>query len=131
MIRSFEDYAYVMAKNLLLNLLKRKKLGEKILSTAAEREPGTRIPTPDEEFLFKQYYQLALSAIDRLPPQQKRVFLLRTREGLSLEEIAALMHISRSTVKKHLYQAMKFVKDYLRESGIDLPLVILFFIKIL
>jgi RNA polymerase sigma-70 factor (ECF subfamily) len=45
--------------------------------------------------------------------------------GLTLDEIAAQLGISRSGVKKQLYAAVAFVRQYLREHGeIGLALII-------
>jgi RNA polymerase sigma-70 factor (ECF subfamily) len=125
LVRSFEDYAYTLAKNLLFSQLKRKKINEKLIQFLSDQ---TVIgPSPDQQLLFKQYYQTALDAIDRLPAQKRKIFLLRTQEGLTLDEIATEMGISRSAVKKHLYAAIDSVKEYLRQHTGDVLLLVLFY----
>ncbi len=84
-------------------------------------------PAPDQALLFKQYYQAALAAIDQLPEHRRRIFQLRTQEGLTLEEIAVETGISRSAVKKHLYAAIESVKQYLRQHMGDVLLVVFFY----
>jgi RNA polymerase sigma factor (sigma-70 family) len=44
-------------------------------------------------------------ALARLPPSQRAVLVLRTREGLSEQEIAATLGIPAGTVKSRLYRA--------------------------
>ncbi|MGC4251353.1 MAG: sigma-70 family RNA polymerase sigma factor [Sphingobium sp.] len=44
--------------------------------------------------------------MDKLPTQQRRAFLLRRVDGFSLAEIAVKMHLSVSTVEKHLGRAL-------------------------
>ncbi|HVK49275.1 MAG TPA: sigma-70 family RNA polymerase sigma factor [Pseudobacter sp.] len=129
MVRSFEDYVYVLSKNLLFNQLKRKKVGEKVMQALSDETISNAGPAPDQQLLFKQYYQTALAAIELLSPQKKRIFLLRTQERLTLEEIGATLNISISAVKKHLYAAIEFVKEYLRQHAGDiLSLFTLFFL---
>lgn len=127
LVRSFEDYAYTLAKNLLFNLLKRKKLNERVMELLYHQSTVNSEPAPDQELLYKQYYQSAIEAINRLPEQKRRIFLLRTQEGLSLGEIAAEMGISVSAVKKHLYAAFDTVKDTLRQNTGDILLFLLLY----
>jgi RNA polymerase sigma factor (sigma-70 family) len=44
-------------------------------------------------------------ALARLPPSQRAVLVLRTREGLSEQEIAAILGIPAGTVKSRLHRA--------------------------
>jgi RNA polymerase sigma-70 factor (family 1) len=125
LVRSFEDYAYTIAKNLLFNQLKRKKVSQRILQSLSDQSVRNTGPSPDEEYLYKQYYQTAISAINQLPEQKQRIFLLRTQEGLSLGDIANEMGISVSAVKKHLYAALASVKEALRQKQGDI-LILLF-----
>jgi RNA polymerase sigma-70 factor (family 1) len=127
-VRSFEDYAYTIAKNLLFNQLKRKKVNQRVMQFLSDQSIRNTGSSPDQEYLYKQYYQTAIAAINQLSAQKQRIFLLRTQEGLSLEEIAREMGISVSAVKKHLYAAFDSVKEALRQNtGDALVLLLLFF----
>lgn len=128
LVRSFEDYAYTLAKNLLFNQLKRKKVDQRVMQSLSDQSIRNTGSTPDQEYLYKQYYQTAIAAINELPEQKRRIFLLRTQEGLSLGEIANEMGISVSAVKKHLYAALGSVKEALRQNTGDvLVLLVLYF----
>jgi RNA polymerase sigma-70 factor (family 1) len=127
LVRSFEDYVYTLAKNLLFNQLKRKKVNRKVIQSLSDQRVRNAGPSPDQQLLFKQYYQTALAAIDQLPAQKRKIFLLRTQESFTLDEISAEMGISHSTVKKHLYAAIDFVKEYLRQHTGDVLILILFY----
>jgi RNA polymerase sigma-70 factor (ECF subfamily) len=127
LVRSFEDYAYTLAKNLLFNQLKRKKVTQRVMQLLSDQSIINAGPAPDQELLYKQYYQAAIHAINQLSEQKRRIFLLRTQDGLSLGEIAAEMGISVSAVKKHLYAAFDTVKDALRQNTGDLLLFLLIY----
>jgi RNA polymerase sigma-70 factor (ECF subfamily) len=124
MVRSFEDYVYVLAKNLLFNLLKRKKTGQKIVQALSDQTISNTGASPDQALLFKQYYQTAQKAISLLTEQKRRIFLLKTQERLTLEEIGVTLGISVSAVKKHLYAATEFVKEYIRLHAGDMLLLL-------
>jgi RNA polymerase sigma-70 factor (family 1) len=127
LIKSFEDYAYTLAKNLLFNQLKRKKIGQRVIQFLSDQSIKNAGPSPDQEYLYKQYYQTAIHAINQLSEQKRRIFLLRTQEGMSLAEIAAEMGISVSAVKKHLYAAFESVKEALRQNTGDVLLFLLLY----
>jgi len=127
LVRSFEDYAYTLAKNLLFNQLKRKKVNQRVMQLLSDQSIINTGASPDQELLFKQYYQAAIQAINRLPEQKRRIFLLRTQEGMSLGEIATEMGISVSAVKKHLYAAFDTVKETLRQNTGDILLFLLLY----
>lgn len=52
-------------------------------------------------------------ALDRLPPEQRQVIVLRELEGMSYEEIAEALRIPRGTVESRLHRARQALKDLL------------------
>jgi len=52
-------------------------------------------------------------AVDRLPKGQRKVFILRHYEGLSLKDIAETLNCSLGTVKAHLFRATRRLRDIL------------------
>ncbi|MDO6434760.1 sigma-70 family RNA polymerase sigma factor [Flavitalea sp. BT771] len=129
LIRSFEDYAYTLAKNLLFNQLKRKKINQRIIRSLSDHTIRNAGTSPDQDYLYKQYYQTAVNAINQLSAQKHRIFVLRTQEGMALGDIAHEMGISVSAVKKHLYAALQSVKEALQKNtGDTLILLLLFFL---
>jgi RNA polymerase sigma-70 factor (ECF subfamily) len=50
-------------------------------------------------------------AVDELSGQQRTVFLLRFVEELELSEIAETTGMNTSTVKSHLYRALRIVRE--------------------
>ena len=63
--------------------------------------------TPDPERLAysRELGVLMESAIDRLPDGAREVFILRTVEGMSTEEVAAAVDVSEAVVKTRLSRA--------------------------
>jgi len=83
----------------------------------------------ENELLFKQYYGMALAAMEKLPPGRRKVLKMSIDEGLTLDEIAAQLGITRSGVKKQLYAATAFVRQYLQEHG-EIGLVLVIFLSL-
>lgn len=53
------------------------------------------------------------NAIEKLPPVQKSVVLLRDYEGYSYSEIAEITELTESQVKVYIFRARKFLKTYI------------------
>ncbi|MCK7553696.1 RNA polymerase sigma factor [Chitinophaga sedimenti] len=121
LVRSFEHYAFTIARNLLFDLLRRKKVHLRALESLAQQGAAA---TPDQ-LEYKELHELANGAINSLDPQKRDIFLLRTEEGLSFEEIAAKYGLAVVTVKKHYYAAYHALKSLLEQHGGPLSLLLL------
>jgi RNA polymerase sigma-70 factor (ECF subfamily) len=83
---------------------------------------------PDEAFDYKAYYHIVQEAIGLLSPRKQEIFRLSTEQGLSHDEIAAELEISKSSVKNQLYKSFEFIREYLaREGGLSFVLGSLLF----
>jgi RNA polymerase sigma-70 factor (ECF subfamily) len=57
--------------------------------------------------------------------QRLNVFRLCRQEGKTYDEAAAILGISRDTVKKHMVNSMRFIQDYVFRHGDILVAVLL------
>ncbi|HTR28116.1 MAG TPA: sigma-70 family RNA polymerase sigma factor [Puia sp.] len=122
-VDSFKSYLFTMTRNVVFNFIRALKLRQTV--TALDEAAAAGGDELENELLFKLYYRMALEAMDKLPPGRRKVMKMSVEDGLTLDEIAAELGISRSGVKKQLYAAMAFVRQYLREHGeIGLTLII-------
>ena len=115
-VQLFQPYLFKIAKNLLLDRL-RKKQSEFRLLNAIRPLSEESDDYSDTEVIYNQYYQIAQDAINLLPEKRKLIFEMRTEDGLSLDEIAQKLAISKTVVKKQLYTATDFIREYLRKHG--------------
>jgi len=70
---------------------------------------------PDRQLQVKELEGLIGSGIARMPAQQQAVFRLSRQEGLSYEEIASRLAISKSTVKWHIIAGLNSLKQFIRQ----------------
>ncbi|TDS11874.1 RNA polymerase sigma factor [Sphingobacterium paludis] len=111
-ILNMEAYLVTIARRLSLNALK-----QTVRRTAIERKFALdheselqQLPAEHDEEL---HYNWLNKAIDRLPPQQKRVYQLSRHDRKKYVEIAEEMQISRESVKKYLQIASDSIQKYL------------------
>ncbi|MCX6213016.1 RNA polymerase sigma-70 factor [Spirosoma sp.] len=77
-----------------------------------------RDPSPSEIVQYDELYRSIELAIDQLPPQTKRVFLLSRFEGRKYQEIAGELAISIKTVETHMSKALSLLRQALRPMWI-------------
>jgi RNA polymerase sigma-70 factor (ECF subfamily) len=115
-IKSFDSYLFRMAKNKVIDLLRKQKAGKILSLRYYELKNGAPIQ-PENEIVYNEYQGVAKMAITQLSPKLQEVFIMRTQEEFSLDEIASKLHIPKDTVKKRLYLATTFVKAFLRKHA--------------
>jgi RNA polymerase sigma-70 factor, ECF subfamily len=67
--------------------------------------------TPEISCLQQEKVKEVWSAVEELSRQQRTVFLLRFVEEMELSEIAETTGMNTSTVKSHLYRALRVVRE--------------------
>lgn len=119
-IANFSSYLFRAARNQAINGLKRN--GRTFLLIAElSQEPANTVDT-ENPILARELKMLLRRAIDSLPTQQRKVFELSRNEGFKYEEIAEKLGISTSTVRNHMIQALKKIREHI---GNTYPLYIL------
>ena len=78
---------------------------------------STEVPA-DEQLDSRRRFEMFCTAVDRLPPLCRRVFVLRKVYRLSHDEIAEVLGVSHSTIEKHVAKGLVRCRDYLREQGL-------------
>lgn len=115
-IGSFENYLFRTAKNKLLDKIRQLQIRQRV-HLEIERSRLVSENTTSDQCAYREYYKVVQQAIEKLPPKRKLIFRLNIENGLSQDEIAAQLNISKSVVQKQIYRASDFVKKYLVEHG--------------
>jgi len=109
-ILNLNGYIHKVVRNYLFNYLRKIANEQALIKKIA---PVKLIPSNNEitdALYYKELDSLVKTAVDQLPPQQKKVYNYSRMDGMKHEEIAAAMGISRSTVKGHIGEALKHIK---------------------
>lgn len=82
----------------------------------AERMPG-RGPSPEDQLLSRERRQQLAEAIAKLPDRQRAVFMLSHYEGCTSREVSAMTGLNESTVRVHLFRAVRKLRVLLGEGA--------------
>jgi len=119
---NLEHYLFTMARNRTITFLRDAAANMKVLQHLQAQMKTDRNPAEDR--LAKQEYdKLLLQAVGQLSPQRKTVYQLSRDKGLTLDEIAAEMGISRNTAKNHLIAALQFIRTFLTDHRMEMLLL--------
>ncbi|HSC36337.1 MAG TPA: RNA polymerase sigma-70 factor [Chitinophagaceae bacterium] len=69
--------------------------------------------TTDSGISAREYETKIHQAIARLSPQRQLVYQLSREQGLSHDQIAVHLKLSKNTIKNHMVESMRFIKGYL------------------
>ncbi|HEY4482454.1 MAG TPA: RNA polymerase sigma-70 factor [Candidatus Brocadiaceae bacterium] len=123
-VQSFKNYLFKAAKNKLISHVRHLQIKDRVLSEI-RRSRSNSSETTYDQVDYKEYYDIVQRAIDKLPPKRKLIFRLNTENGLSQDEIADKLKVSKSFVQKQLYKAYDFVRQYLSKHGqLYFPLIV-------
>jgi RNA polymerase sigma-70 factor (ECF subfamily) len=122
----FEIWFTRILINGCLDRIKARTRRERWLVSAPEPAPGQsdftdRVagggPSPEEQVLARERRQKLASALSRLPDRQRSVFMLSHYEGCTSREVSAMTGLNESTVRVHLFRAIRRLRTLLTDDG--------------
>ncbi|MEO5592420.1 MAG: sigma-70 family RNA polymerase sigma factor [Chitinophagaceae bacterium] len=111
-VESVKDYLFRMAKYRMLDNIRHYQIRHRVLSEIKSTRALSQATTSDQ-CAYKEYYGIVQMAVGKLPLKRKIIFRLNTENGLSMNEIAQQLNISKCVVKKQLHIGTCFVRQYL------------------
>jgi RNA polymerase sigma-70 factor (family 1) len=120
---NFTYYLFILSKNQALNHL-RKKANDKARQMDWLKQFEEETYVIDNSSIAEEYRVLIDNVVEKLPPQQKKIYKLSREQRLKHEEIAAMLEISPATVKKHVALALRFIKNELSSKN-DVVIVLI------
>jgi RNA polymerase sigma-70 factor (ECF subfamily) len=111
-----EAYLFTITYNTIYSRLKKASHNQELLNTIIQHLTEIQNTTA-ETIAARETHKLINEAIQQLPPQQRTVYELSKQEGLSYDEIAERMHLSKNTVRNHLSEAMKTIRNFFKKAA--------------
>lgn len=123
-IDNVEAWLYRVTENKVMDFLRKASSNDR-LKKAIWYNLQEIVNDTAEQVETKEFNMLIQNAIEQLPTQRKIIYRLNRDKGLSYQEIADELHISRHTVKNQLHESAKFIRNFL--SGL-ISLTLFFFL---
>lgn len=122
-VENIESYIYASTYNKSLQHLKKAKNEQEILMWATEQAETPSSNSTENEMAFREARAALYAALELLPPQRKLIYRMSREQGLSNQEIAAMLNISPNTVKNHLVEAVRNLKSQLQHLPLTIALL--------
>lgn len=114
---SFDSFLLTVAYNSTISLLRKRMNEQKYLEYLKNRQEIEKTPDLIDEIQYNELNEKVESLLNDLTPRQREVFRLSRYDGLSHEEIAKKLSLSKNTVKHHLVAALSFLRSNI-ENGL-------------
>lgn len=113
-IYNFKSYLFKMAKNAVYDYYNKNKVKEKYVTMTAFKISDFD-NLSDDNLNAKDLEMLLRIAIEKMPEKRRKVFILSRQFGMSNDDIAIKLNISKRTVENHITTALSEVKSMFLE----------------
>lgn len=120
---SIKAYLYASTRNYTLNAIKKQQTEQHHLNKYSESEKGN---DQEDEISSVEIAKLIQSGVETLPEKCREIFILCKQEGLTYDEIAAYLDVSKKTVDNQMGIALRKLRDYLQPKLKKISVVSLF-----
>jgi RNA polymerase sigma-70 factor, ECF subfamily len=122
---SMKSYLFRAVRNGCMNVMKHLKVREEYRSWRVHAGDDTN-RSKEDDMIGSELEQKIRDAIDRLPLERKKVFIMSRYDGLTYSQIAEKLGISVKTVENQMGKALKSLREELSDY---LPWILLFLVS--
>ena len=123
--RNLKSFLFKICINLIYDFIRRKNIEQVYLDYSEKNNPSSGDNTW-HEVIYNDMLNNLQQLIAAMPEQRQRIFRLSKEDGLSNEEIADRLNLSKRTVENQLYRAVSFLKEKINTGSI--PALFFFFL---
>ena len=123
--KNLRSFLFKICINLIYDFIRRKNIEQVYLDYSGRNNPSSGDNTW-HEVIYNDMLNNLQQLIAKMPEQRQRIFRLSKEDGLSNEEIAIQLNLSRRTVENQLYRAVSFLKEKINTGSI--PALLFFFL---
>jgi len=120
---SVKAYLYTSARNYTLNTIKKRQTEIHHLNVYSDFVDDKE---PEEKISDKEISELIKSGVNTLPEKCREIFILCKQEGLTYEEIASYLNVSKKTIDSQMGIALRKLREYLGAKMQKFPVISLF-----
>ena len=104
-----ESLLFTYARNAVIDHVRKKQRSVVVFSPVGEEQASA--VQIDRQLEHAELKRQVNALIDRMPAKRKQVFVLVREYGLSYEEVSERLGISKLTIKKHMNEALRFLRE--------------------
>lgn len=123
--KNIRSFLFKICINLIYDFIRRKNIEQVYLDYSGRNSPSSGNNTW-HEVIYNDMLSNLQQLIAKMPEQRQRIFRLSKEDGLSNEEIADQLSLSRRTVENQLYRAISFLKEKINTGSI--PALLFFYL---
>ncbi len=120
---AISSYLYRAVRNRCINLIKHIDIRENYKQYNSEQLESNQSHSTDT-LTVSELDQKIRTAIDQMPLQRKKIFIMSRYEELTYKEIAEKMGLSKKTIENQMGKALQYLREELKDY---LPLLLIFF----
>lgn len=125
---SFESFLFTISYNSAVSLLRKRVRENRYIEYLKSLQVVDQVYELTDEIYFKELDSRMQFLLKKLTPRQRKIFQLSRVEGLTHDEIAEKLGISRNTVKNHMVTVLGFLKSNIDNERIINALFISLFL---
>ena len=121
--QNIKAYIFKIAVNTIYDFIRRKNI-ESAFNDFAKVNFNKSSNDTWDTIIYEEMQVTLNELITKMPEQRRRIFRLSKTKGLTNDEIAKKLNLSKRTVENQLYRAILFLKEHLKNESV---FAILFF----
>lgn len=111
---SARSWLFIMAKNMVIDLQRHRTFVRQLESVLSKTVSDMHDDTMAKRVESADLLTFEQRWLSRLPAKRARIYRMYRHEGMTADEIAAALHLSKRTVECQIYLSTKNIKYYLK-----------------
>ena len=112
-INHFDSFLHRVAHNKAIDFLRAVHRDETLFHLVWEEMQLVSDYTADSKLMERENNDVLQTAVSKLPPKRRLVYELSRKKGLSQDQIACYLNLSKHTVNNHLVESLRFIRHHL------------------
>jgi RNA polymerase sigma-70 factor (ECF subfamily) len=112
-IENIDGFLFRIAHNKSIDFLRSAARNRNLSDFIWDRIQVPEHANPDQLLMVKEYETKLKEAINLMTPARRRVYQMSREQGLTHQQIAEELNVSKNTVTNQVMEAQRFIRNYL------------------